>query len=180
MRVKCEELALGSQEGNGIGFQSGRGCQGLCISSGRAVWAKTNRWCLAWRWMHRMLGVQPSLRDLCHAERASPTLKRWAIVGGSLRDKDMPDMILGQLPSPPVCAAATGLRESPCCRVWAMDAGIMICLRTYLFTQGGWRSFLLPEGATTIAQRFNVGNRCPRSVSPEGTADLHSHKYRSS
>jgi hypothetical protein len=165
MRVKCEELALGSQEGNGIGFQSGRGCQGLCISSGRAVWAKTNRWCLAWRWMHRMLGVQPSLRDLCHAERASPTLKRWAIVGGSLRDKDMPDMILGQLPSPPVCAAATGLRESPCCRVWAMDAGL---------------SSLPRVAPTTIAQRFNVGNRCPRSVSPEGTADLHSHKYRSS
>src|SRR5216683_6597010 len=29
----------------------------------------------------------------------------------------------------------------------------------------------VPEGLAIIAQRFNVGNWCPRTVSPEGTAD---------
>jgi hypothetical protein len=33
--------------------------------------------------------IQPSLGDLCNAEPATSTLKRWAIVGRSLRDKDM-------------------------------------------------------------------------------------------
>jgi hypothetical protein len=39
---------------------------------------------------------QPSLRDSCNAEHASPTLKRWAILGMSLRDKYMPDLKVGQ------------------------------------------------------------------------------------
>jgi hypothetical protein len=84
-----------------------------------------------------MPGVQPSLRDLCNAERASPTLKRWAIVGGSLRDKNMPDPILGQLPAPLARAAATALRESSGCPDWAMHAEIMICLRTTSFRREG-------------------------------------------
>src|ERR1017187_2318092 len=48
-----------------------------------------------------MPGVQPSLRNLCNAERASPTLKRWAIVGRSLRDRYMPDPLVGRLPGLP-------------------------------------------------------------------------------
>src|ERR1035438_882850 len=45
--------------------------------------------------------IQPSLRDLFKAERVPPTLKRWTIVGRSLRDRYMPDSFLGQLPAPP-------------------------------------------------------------------------------
>src|ERR1039458_8921768 len=39
---------------------------------------------------------QPSLRDLCNAEHASSTLKRWAILGMSLQDKYMADLKVGQ------------------------------------------------------------------------------------
>jgi hypothetical protein len=60
-----------------------------------------------------MPGVQPSLRDLCNAERVFPTLKRWAIVGKSLRDRYMPDPLLGQLSDLPARVSAIGLRESP-------------------------------------------------------------------
>ena len=35
--------------------------------------------------------IQPSLRDSCNAEFESPTLKRWAIVGMSLRDNGRPE-----------------------------------------------------------------------------------------
>src|ERR1035441_5794854 len=44
--------------------------------------------------------IQPSLRDLFKAEHMPPTLKRWAIVGESLRDKDKPDPILRQSSAP--------------------------------------------------------------------------------
>ena len=80
-----------------------------------------------------MPGVQPSLRDLCNTERASPTLKRWAIVGGSLWGNYMPDPLVGLLPGQPARVAATALRESACCTDWAVHAEIVPWLRTHLF-----------------------------------------------
>src|ERR1039458_9931982 len=91
--VKCEELALGSQERNGIGFLSGRGLPRTLHFHWRAIWAKTNsgntRFPVRCPPGPPVPGVQPSLRDSCDAERASPTLKRWAIVGESLRDNSL-------------------------------------------------------------------------------------------
>jgi hypothetical protein len=80
-----------------------------------------------------MPGAQPSLRYLCNAGRASPTLKRWAIVGESLRDRYMADSILGQLPALPARAAAIALGESVCCTDWVMHTEIVPWLRTHLF-----------------------------------------------
>ena len=80
-----------------------------------------------------MPGVQPSLRDLFKAEHVSPTLKRWAIVGRSLRDGYMPGPFVGRLPGQPARAAATALRESACCTDWAVHAEIVPWLRTHLF-----------------------------------------------
>src|ERR1019366_1442882 len=59
-----------------------------------------------------MPGVQPSLRDLCKAGHAFPTLKRWAIVGRSLRDSYMPDHSLDSFQRRP-SALLPGLRELP-------------------------------------------------------------------
>jgi hypothetical protein len=65
--------------------------------------------------------IQPSLRDLCTARRATPTLKRWAIVGRSLRDEDMRDPCVGRLPDPPASTFAAGAAES--------DGGIDCAMR---------------------------------------------------
>ena len=56
--------------------------------------------------------IQPSLRDLCNAECAYPTLKHWAIVGRSLRDEDKPNPSVGRLPDPPACTFAAEPAES--------------------------------------------------------------------
>ena len=91
--VKCEELALGSQERNGIGFLSGRGLpRTLHFHWPRNLGKdKLGQYAIPSPppTGHPMPGVQPSLRDLCDAERTFPTLKRWVIVGTSLRDNSL-------------------------------------------------------------------------------------------
>jgi hypothetical protein len=67
---------------------------------------------------------QPSLRDLCNAERVTPTLKRWAIVGRSLRDKDILDLPLVQEGSF-ACTSAAALGESAGYDDWPMRAEIV-------------------------------------------------------
>src|ERR1035441_8213058 len=84
--------------------------------------------------------IQPFLRNLCNAEPASPTLKRWAILGMSLRDKYMHGPIPGQPPDPPISASATPLRELACCAESPMRAENMtISLTTFCRGKRGER-----------------------------------------
>ena len=48
----------------------------------------------------RHRSIQTSLRDVGNLERGSPTLKRWAIINLSLRDKDQAKRLSNQLSRP--------------------------------------------------------------------------------